>query len=119
VITAVGNEFTVTMMLSESVQPLALVTVTVYVPLADAVMADVVAAFDHRYPVPPEAVSVTDPPWQKVVGASGVITAVGREFTVTMMLSVSVQTVALVTVTVYVPPVVIEIAAVVDELDQR
>jgi hypothetical protein len=47
VITAVGNEFTVTMMLSESVQPVALVTVTVYVPLADTVIAAVVAAFDH------------------------------------------------------------------------
>ena len=47
------------------------------------VIAAVVAAFDQRYPVPPDPVRVTEPPAQKVVGPDGVITTVGRAFTVT------------------------------------
>ena len=63
--------------------------------------------------------SVTEPPWQKVVGPSGLITAVGRELAVTPRLSVSVQPLALVTVTVYVPPDVTVIAAFVDIFDHK
>ena len=63
-------------------------------------MAAVVAEVDHKYPVPPEAVNNTEPPWQKVVGPSGVITAVGRELTVIALLFESVQPPELVTVTV-------------------
>ena len=40
-------------------------------------MAAVVAAVDQRYWVPPEAVRVTDPPLQNVVGPDGVIAATG------------------------------------------
>ena len=63
-------------------------------------MAAVVAAFDHTYPVPPEAVRVTDPPSQNVVDPSGVIKAAGKELTVTLRLAVTVHPAALVTVTV-------------------
>ncbi len=63
-------------------------------------MAAVVLPFDHRYPVPPDPVRVTEPPAQKVVGPFGVIAAVGNGLTVTEVLSVSVQPLALVTVTV-------------------
>jgi hypothetical protein len=63
-------------------------------------MAAAVAEFDHKYPDPPEAVSITEPPWQKVVGPSGVITAVGRELTVITVLFISIQPLELVTVTV-------------------
>jgi hypothetical protein len=47
------------------------------VPDEPTVFAALVVPFDQRYPVPPEAVSVTEPPAQKVVGPPGVITAVG------------------------------------------
>ena len=53
---------------------------------------------DQRYPVPPDPVRVTEPPVQKVVGPEGVITAVGRAFTVTDWLAVLVQPLELVTV---------------------
>ncbi len=60
-----------------------LVTVTLFILLVLSMIAAVVAAFDHRYPVPPEAVSTTDPPWQNVVGPLGVITGTGNGFNVT------------------------------------
>ncbi len=63
-------------------------------------VAAVVLPFDHWYPVPPDPVRVTEPPAQKVVGPPGVITATGSALTVTEVLSVSVQPLALVTVTV-------------------
>jgi hypothetical protein len=91
---------TVKVELSVSVQPLALVTVTVYVPAAETVVAAVVLPFDQRYPVPPDPAKVTDPPWQKVVGPLGVMTAMGRALTVMAELSESVQPLAFVTVTV-------------------
>jgi hypothetical protein len=98
--TADGNGFTVTAVLSVSAQPLELVTVTVYVPSELTLIPAVVAEVDHKYPVPPEAVSTTDAPWQKVVGPPAVMTADGSGFTVTAALSVSVQPPELVTVTV-------------------
>jgi hypothetical protein len=117
--TADGKRFTVTAVLSVSVQPLELVTVTVYVPLVVTDIAEVVAEVDHKYPVPPEAVSTTDPPWQKVVGPPAVMTADGNGFTVTDKLSVSAQPVELVTVTIYVPLVVTVIAEVMAEVDHK
>ena len=54
---------------------------------------------DHKYPVPPDPVRVTEPPAQKVVGPDGVINAVGRAFTVIAWLAVLLQLLALVTVT--------------------
>ncbi len=50
--------------------------------------------------MPPDPVSVTEPPAQKVVGPPGVITAMGGALTVMAALSESVQPLALVTVTV-------------------
>ena len=61
---------------------------------------------------------VTDPPWQKVVGPPGVMTAVGNEFTITAWLVVPVHPFALVTVTVYMPLTETDIAAVVAAVDQ-
>jgi hypothetical protein len=119
VMMAVGNGFTVTAELSVSVQPPELVTVTVYVPSEITLILAVVAEVDHKYPVPPEAVSITDPPWQKVVGPPAVITADGSGFTVTTELSVSTHPLELVTVTVYIPLVVTDIAEVVAEVDHR
>jgi hypothetical protein len=46
--TAIGRELTVIAMLSVSVQPLELVTVTVYVPLVVTDIVEVVAAVDQR-----------------------------------------------------------------------
>ena len=62
---------------------------------------------------------MTDPPWQKVVAPPGVITAVGPGFTVTVADSVSAHPLALVTVTVYAPPVATVTAAVVAAVDHR
>ena len=47
VMTAVGNEFTVTAWLAVLVHPLALVTVTVYVPLTETDIAAKVDVVDH------------------------------------------------------------------------
>jgi hypothetical protein len=69
--------------------------------------------------VPPEAVSITDSPWQNDVGPFAAMTADGSGLTVTDKLSVSVQPLELVTVTVYVPLVVTDIAEVVAEIDHR
>jgi hypothetical protein len=52
-------------------------------PLALAVIDWVVAPFDQRYEVALDAVSVTLPPSQNVVGPPAVIVAVGFAFTVT------------------------------------
>jgi hypothetical protein len=54
------------------------------VPLVETVIAAVVAPVDQRYEVPPEAVSVTLPPVQKVVVPEGVMIAVGSGLTVTV-----------------------------------
>jgi hypothetical protein len=79
-----GRGLTVTELLAVAVHPPVPVTVTVYVPLAVAVIEDVVAdppvAF-HTYEVPPDAVSVPDP--QKVLGPTGLIAADGAGLTVT------------------------------------
>ena len=69
--------------------------------------------------MPPDAVRITDPPWQKVVGPFGVITGVGNGFTVTGTLALLLQPLALVTVTVYVPLADTVIAAVAAALDHR
>ena len=46
-------------------------------PLADALIDCVVAPLDHRYDAPLLAVSVTEPPAQKLVGPLGVMVAIG------------------------------------------
>jgi hypothetical protein len=59
----------------------------------------VVAPVDHRYDVPADAVSVTLPPLQKVVGPLAVMVAVGAGLTVIVFEALFVQPTALVTVT--------------------
>src|ERR1041384_4652809 len=78
VITAVGNGLTVTICDAVLLQPLVSVTVTVYVPEALTVIAALVEPVFHEKLTPPLAVSVTEPPLQKVVVPLGVITAVGN-----------------------------------------
>ena len=46
-------------------------------------MACVVAPLLHNHDAPAEAVNVTEPPAQNVVGPPGVMVAVGNGFTVT------------------------------------
>ena len=66
-----------------------------------ATIDDVVAPVDQRYEVPLDAVSVTLPPVQKVVGPPAVMLAVGIAFAVTTVGDdVALQPLALVTVTV-------------------
>jgi hypothetical protein len=114
-----GNGLTVTVWLWEALQPLALLAVTVYVPPSEMVMDAVVARFDQRYADPPEAVSVTEPPSQNVVGPSGVIWATGSGLTVTVWLWEAMQPLALVAVTVYEPPDETVMSDVVARFDQR
>jgi len=59
----------------------------------------VVAVVDHKYPVPPDAKRLTDPPWQNEVGPPGVMIAAGNGLTVTAWLAVLVHPFVLVTVT--------------------
>ena len=85
-----------------AVQPLLPVTVTVNVPAALTVMAEVVAPVFHSYAVPPLAVKVVDgvvqfsaSPLLVLMLADGAVM-----FCVMMILSVSVHPLAAVTVTV-------------------
>ena len=111
---AVGFVFTVNALLLVAVHPFALVTVTLYVPAVPIEIAAVVAPLVHKYEVPPEAVKLVLLPEQIVFVP--VMAAVGFVFTVNTLLLVAVHPFALVTVTLYVPAVPIEIAAVVAPL---
>lgn len=63
-----------------------LLTETEYVPDSETVMNCVVAPFDQTFPVADDEISVTLPPWQKVVAPVGVIVGVaGSGFTVTVV----------------------------------
>jgi hypothetical protein len=64
------------------------------------VIEAVVAPLLHRYEVAPDAVNVTEPPWQKVVGPLAAIETVGRAFTVTDLDAVTLHPLAFVPVTV-------------------
>jgi hypothetical protein len=100
-IEAVGSVFTVTDAVSVSVQPLASVTVTVYevvLPGVTITAAEVPRELLQLKEVPPLAVSVVLPPAQ--ITCVPLIEAVGSVFTVTDAVSVSVQPLASVTVTV-------------------
>ena len=69
-------------------------------PLVLVVIDGVVAPLDQRYDEPADAVSVTLPPAQKVIGPAAVILAVGLAFTVTAVgADVALQPFASVTVT--------------------
>ncbi len=101
VIPAVGLALTVTVVSAAAVlQPFASVTITPYAPAALTVMACVVAPLDQRYADPPDAVRVTVPPAQNVVGPPVVMPALGLGLTVTALGTlVAWQPFALVTVT--------------------
>ena len=109
-------------MLSVSVHPLAEVTVTVYVPGAVTVaLALVPNPLSQLYVPPPVAVMLIDVVVQvNSVVVGGVMPAVGAvRFCVIVMLSVSVQPLAEVTVTVYVPgAVTVALALVPNPLSQ-
>jgi hypothetical protein len=83
VMLAVGNALTATPLLAVDVQPLPLVTVTVYVAFAVGltVMAAVVAPLLQEYVPPPVAVKVVLPPLQ--ITDVPVMLAVGNGLTVT------------------------------------
>ncbi|SRR5258705_6505164 len=96
-----GNGFTVTVLLHELLHPCALVTVTVYVVVTVGltVIEAVVAPVLHRNDVPPDAVSVDEPPTQ-IAGLAGVMLHDGSGFTVTVVEHELLQPFPLVTVTV-------------------
>jgi hypothetical protein len=101
-----GGGFTITSVAAlVALQPSAVVTVTLYEPLALTVMDCVVAPFDQRCENAAGAVSVTAPPAQNVVGPLAVITGVaGFAFTITSVAAlVALQPFASVTVTLYEP----------------
>src|SRR5258706_7708060 len=91
-----GSGFTVTVVEHELVQPLALVTVTVYVVVIVGltVMDAVVAPVLQRNDVPPDAVNVDEPPTQ-IAGFAGVMLHDGNGFTVTVVEHELVQPMAL------------------------
>ena len=61
VIPAVGAVLSIVVVTAaDEVQPFVPVTVTVYVPADETIIAAVVAAFDHKYVPLPLAVSVVD-----------------------------------------------------------
>jgi hypothetical protein len=97
-----GTELIVTVAEQELVHPLASVTVTVYVvvEVGLTVMEAVVAALLHRNDVPPDAVSVDEPPIQ-IEGLELAMLHTGAGFTVTVLAQDDVHPLlALVTVTV-------------------
>src|SRR5258708_2929341 len=84
VIVAVGLALTVTTVGADvALQPAASVPVPRWWPAALTVIDEVVAPLDQRYEEPADAVSVTEPPAQNVVGPPAVIVAVGLALTVT------------------------------------
>jgi hypothetical protein len=107
VILQVGNGFTVTVVVHELLQPLPSVTVTVYVVVIVGltVIEAVVAPVLQRNDVPPEAVSVFEPPKQ-MDKVPQVMLHCGNGLTVTVVAHELVHPNALVTVTVYVVLVV-------------
>ena len=100
VMLAVGTGLTVITRLAVEVQPLALVTVTVYVVVVVGFtgIVAVVAPVFHKYVPPPAAVILPLKPLQSV--EIPLILAVGVGLTATPLLAVAVQPLALVTVTV-------------------
>ena len=86
VTTGVGFTVTTVPEAAEAVQPLMSVMVTLYVPDTETVMEEVVAPVLQIYVAAAgteEAVRVTEPPLQNVVGPEGVIVTTGVGFTVT------------------------------------
>lgn len=82
--TGVGSTLTVTVPLVAE-QPFTPVAVTLKLPLAVTLIEVVVAPLLQRYVLPPDAVSVTLPPLQKVSGPDALIAGVGVGLTVTVV----------------------------------
>ena len=101
-IMAAGNGLTVNTWLAEALQPLASVTLTVYVPPVVPVMVGVVAAFaDQRYvPLAPAPLAVSEnvEPWQKLL--TPLMLGTGKGLTVNTWLAEALQPLASVTLTV-------------------
>jgi len=115
-----GGGFAVTAKAADvALQPLALVTVTVYEPAADTVIDCVVAPVDQTFPVADEDVSVIVLPVQKLEGPL-IVGVGGRALTVTAKAAdVAEQPLALVTLTVNDPAADTVIDCVVAPVDQR
>ena len=80
----------------------------------------VIAPVLHNQDVPVPAVKLTEPPAQNVVADPAVMFAAGKVFTVTVVgIDVAEQPLALVIVTLYVPPVLTTIFCVVAPVLQR
>ena len=79
-----GKGFTTTARAGELAEhPFESVTQTEYVPAAKTVIPGVVALLLHRYELAGLAVSITESPWQNVVGPLAVMVATGIAFTLT------------------------------------
>jgi hypothetical protein len=103
VIIATGPGVTVTFVVyGADTHPLESVTITVYMPVESATILCVVSPVFHVYDEPLFAVSVTESPWQNVVGPSGVTEAAVGACSVTVNDAVDVQ-MPLLMVTEYVP----------------
>jgi hypothetical protein len=116
-----GLAFTVTFVAAlVALQPLPLVTVTLYAPEVVTAIDCVVAPFDQAYEALEGAVRVTEPPSQKVVEPLAVMTGVvGFALTVTEVTAlVALQPLPLVTVTLYAPEALTVIDCVVALFDQ-
>jgi hypothetical protein len=91
--------------------PLASVTVTIYEPEVVTRMDCVVDALLHKYEVAADAINVTEPPSQNVVGPPGVTVGLGFGYTVIVIgVELPKQPIASVTVTLYAP----DVASVID-----
>jgi hypothetical protein len=102
VMVSTGKGFTVTFVTADVAEQLfVLVAVTVYAPLLATDMAESVEPLLHLYVLPPLAVSVTDPPEQKLKAPPAEILTTGRGLMVsTVAADVAEQLFASVTVTV-------------------
>lgn len=98
---ALGAVFRFKILLAVAVQLFVPVTVTVYVPAAEAMAAAVVAPVLHKYVPPPEAVNAVLVPAQ--MGEVPAMATVGTALYVSVRAAVPVQPKLLVTVTRYVP----------------
>jgi hypothetical protein len=68
-------------------QPVALVTVTEYVPDCFTVMLDVEAPVDQRIVPPAPTLSTTESPWQKLSGPLALTVATGNVPTVSVVVA--------------------------------
>src|SRR5205823_14972900 len=99
VIAGAGKAFTVIVFVAVAAPPLAsALALHDALPILTTIDC-VVAVVDQTYPAPPEAVSVTLSPEQKVVGPPAVIAGAGKAVTITVFDAVAEQPLASVTAT--------------------